>query len=84
MYINLGADNYITSQQIVGVFDADNATYGKKTLATLNILQSEDKLITITNDIPRSIVLTQDGTAYLSALSSATLKKRMEVHSIGF
>ncbi len=81
MYIHLGADKVVRSDQIIGIFDTDNTTVEHITRDYLNRLEQEGKLISITYELPKSfVVCVENGEqiAYLSQISAATLKKRIQ------
>ena len=81
MYIHLGADKVVRSDTVVGIFDTDNTTVEHITRDYLNRLEQEGKLISITYELPKSFVVCMEHgeqVAYLSQLSAATLKKRIE------
>jgi len=59
MYIHIGADVSLPAEWIVGVFDLDNSTGGSSdTLKFLATAENEQKMDTLTSDIPRSFVVT--------------------------
>ena len=80
MYVYLGADTVVTGDTIIGIFDTDNTTLSKNTRDFLSRAEKEGRVITITNDLPKSFVVCLDRhgreTVYLSQLSAATLRKR--------
>ena len=79
MYVNLGGDQTVRSQNIVGIFDLDNTTAAKSTRKFLNDAEKEGKMITISEEeLPKSFVLMKDSTIYLSPVTPVTLGKRME------
>lgn len=79
MYLHLGQDFIVASQDVVCVFDMDTATASKRTRLLLERLQKENRIIELYEDLPRSAILC-DGplgeTLYLSPLSPQTLQKR--------
>ena len=81
MYLSIGADFAVRERSIVGIFDLDNASWSKHTRAFLRRVQQENRVINVTDDLPRSMVVcSMDGEerVYISLLSSATLLKRAE------
>ena len=81
MYLHLGGDTVVATGDVLGIFDLDNASWSKHTRAFLRRVQQEGKVINVTDDLPRSMVLCRingEARVYISLLSSATLKKRAE------
>ena len=78
MYIHIGGEYVLSSRLILGIFNLENVTRKQKDmLQFLSGLEAADKVEYVSSDIPRSVVLTVER-AYLSPISSATLRKRME------
>lgn len=86
MYLHLGADTVVRTRDIIGIFDTDNTTLSKLTRDFLSRAEQEGRVVSITYELPKSFVVVSDGnggeTVYLSQLSAATLKKRVETKSI--
>jgi len=81
MYVHLGADTVVRSERIVGIFDTDNTTVNHITREYLNRMEQEGRLISITYELPKSfVVCVENGEqkVYLSQVSAATLKKRIQ------
>ena len=79
MYIDIGTDFLIDTKDIVGIFDLDNTTTTTShTNNFLNEKQKENKVVYLVKDIPKSFVLTRDGTVYIVELNSQILRKRLE------
>ena len=80
MYVHIGGDRSISDHFIIGIFDLDIVTADPGTSQTMDYLrQMEDlgRLDVLTEDIPRTLIATVDR-AYLSPVSAATLKTRIE------
>lgn len=80
MYLHLGQDTVILTDDILGVFDLDTSTISKH---TRNYLAKEEKagnVINVTYELPRSFIVCEDSKGnkkvYISQLSSQTLLKR--------
>ena len=73
MYLHIGGDAAVRDEDILAVFDMDNATASHITRA-----EREKKVINTAEDLPRSFVLCSDGTVWLSGLNPATLLRRAE------
>lgn len=86
MYIHLGQNYVVKSEDIIGIFDLDNTSTAKSTRQFLSENEQGGFLISATNDIPRSFIVCEekmlDGSrktfVYLSQLSSRTITKRAE------
>ncbi len=82
MYLHVGRSAVVPFEEIVGIFDLDNASWSHRTRAFLEKAEKEGRVVNAASDLPRSFVVRQqrdgESTVYLSQLSSATLKSRME------
>ena len=76
MYIHLGNKKNIREKDIIGIFDMDNATMSKVTQKFLNKAQSDGRLETTVDEIPKSIILTKDK-IYMSQLAPKSLYGRL-------
>ena len=79
MYLHLGADVVIMKNSIIGIFDLDTSTVSKHTKNYLALAQREGRVVTVTNELPRSFVTASENgviMVYISQLSSSTLLKR--------
>ena len=81
MFLHGGNQCNIRKKNIIGIFDMDTATVSPITKKYLNRLEGEDALINISEELPKSFVLTDDGNkqiVYISQLSPQTLTQRCE------
>ena len=81
MYLHLGQSVVVPFRDILGIVDLDTATASHRTRAFLERAEKEGSMVDLSMDLPKSLVLCQSelGTvAYLSQLSSATLRGRAE------
>ena len=79
MYLHLGNEMVVRSDEIIGIFDMDNTSIGKATRDFLNQSEKEQQVINVAMDIPKSFIVCQykgKTTVYISPISPATLKKR--------
>ena len=76
MYIHLGNKKSIREKDIIGIFDMDNATMSKVTQKFLNKKQKEGKLIATVDEIPKSLILTDDN-VYMCQLAPKSLYGRL-------
>ena len=79
MYVNIGGGFVVRYEDIVAVFDMDNATYSRITRDCLSSAEGRGEVINAAEDIPRTFVVCEDSgrtRVYLSQLSSAALSRR--------
>ena len=77
-YLRIGGDTVLRSDSIIGIFDMDNTTTSKHTMAFLSRVEREGRLVNLAADIPAGYVVTDEG-VYFTQLSSRTLKGRFLV-----
>lgn len=81
MYLHLGQNTVVDTEQLLGVFDLDNSTVSKHTRDFLARAQKEGRVVNVSMELPKSFVVFRDSegeTVYLSQLSSATLLRRSQ------
>ncbi|MDE6108044.1 MAG: DUF370 domain-containing protein [Oscillospiraceae bacterium] len=82
MYLHLGQAVVVPFAEVVGIFDLDNASWSHRTRSFLEKAEKEGRVVNAATDLPRSFVVKRqkdgESTVYLSQLSTATLKGRME------
>ena len=82
MYLHLGQNTVVPEDSVIGIFDLDNSSWSHITRNYLSEAEKRNKLISVTDDIPKSFVICGEKTrnaesiVYLSQLSSQTLLKR--------
>lgn len=80
MYLHLGQDTVILTDDIIGIFDLDTSTTSKRTRDYLARCEKAGEVINVTYELPKSFVLCCDSSGnkriYISQLSSATLLNR--------
>ena len=72
----------IREDKIIGTFDLDTSTVKKITMKYLSKMESQNRLINISNELPKTFIVcsTDDGEkVYLSNLRSSTLVKRQNL-----
>lgn len=84
MYLYLGNDIVINTDDIVGVFDMDNTTISKDTRKFLNLSEKNGQIINVSYELPKSFIVCADKNSgekkvYLCQLSPSTLQKRKEI-----
>jgi len=81
MYLHLGQNIVVPESDVIGIFDLDNTTGSHITRKYLSDAEKSDRLISISDELPKSFVVCSDDNdikIYLSQLSSQTLQKRSE------
>ena len=79
MYLNIGNDMAVRQKSVLGIFDLDNTTTTTShTNNFLNEKQRQGKVVYLVKDLPKSFVLTRDGTVYVVELSSQIIRRRLE------
>ena len=81
MYIHLGQESVVKTEDVIGIFDLDSTTISKHTRNFLNKAEKNGEVITITYELPKSFVLCKGKKErkrkiFLSQISSSTLVKR--------
>ena len=76
MYVQIGAEAFLKDSEIIGIFDLDNTTVQKSTREYLNAAQKNDIVKTVSYDLPKSFIVT-DNEIYISALNTSTIYKRI-------
>ena len=82
MYLHLGQNEIVSDHRIIGIFDLDKCSYGKRTRDYLSAADKEGVVLDISGDIPKSFVVCDhpyhEQIVYLSQLNTPTLKNRAE------
>lgn len=66
----------IRTKSIIGVFDMDTATMTGTTREFLRAAERSGRLVNIKEDIPKSFVLTDGGSVFVSQISASALVGR--------
>ena len=82
MYLHLGSSVSVPTEDIIGIFDLDNASVSKNTRAFLRAAEEEGMVLTAGDELPKSLVVCcPHGSwqrVYLSPMAPATLLGRLE------
>ena len=86
MYLHIGNGKNIRNKNIIGIFDTDNATVSEITKKLLRDYESDGRVISAGNEIPKSFILyfeeklngTVEPKICFSQLSSSSLSGRNE------
>ena len=83
MFLHLGENTVISTENLIGIFDMDNTTVSKTTRDYLSKMQKDKKIVDVSFDLPKSFILCRDketgeDTVYISPISTQTLLKRIQ------
>lgn len=81
MFLHIGADVEVMKKDIVAIIDIDSINNSKISNDFITNAKKEGNVFSISEDIPKSIVLLNNNKKtelYLSPISSATLQKRID------
>ena len=79
MYLHLGENTVVRTDNILGIFDMDTSTISEWTKDYLSSATKNKRVITVSMELPKSyIVCNEDDEikVYVSQISSQTLMKR--------
>lgn len=78
MYLHLGQDYIVNTRDIIGIFDLENCSVGKRTREFLTHAEKEGAVVSLSDEIPKSFVITDFPyeTIFLSPISAKTLQRR--------
>lgn len=79
MYLHLGQDTVVRTDEVIGIFDLENSSVSKLTRDFLARSEKAGLVVNVSYELPKSFVLSgtrEHTTVYITQISSATLKKR--------
>ncbi len=79
MFLHIGGDVVIPMKDVIAILDIETTTLSNDTRDFLKIAEEEGFIITISDDMPKSFIITEfnkKSKIYLSPISSVTLQKR--------
>ncbi len=79
MFLHIGGDFVVPVKNVIAIMDLETTTLSKDTRDFLSIAEEEGFIESISNDIPKSFIITEidkKSKIYLSPISSITLQKR--------
>ena len=87
MYLHLGQETVVKTEDIIGIFDMDTSTVSKATRDYLSLAEKSGEVVTITYELPKTFVVvskkkSKEKTVYISQLSSTTLEKRNRLKNL--
>lgn len=82
MYLHLGQNEIVLERRVIGIFDLDKCSYGKRTREYLAAAERDGVVLDVSGDIPKSFVVCDHPyhpqIVYLCQLNSTTLQRRAE------
>lgn len=75
MYLFLGGEVTVRSSDIIGIFDIEECSVSRTTADYLNLCQKKSRIVNISEDMPKSFIVTEKNT-YISNVSHRTICKR--------
>ena len=79
MYLHLGENTVVRTDDIIGIFDMDTSTISKWTKNYLSNATKSKRVINVSMELPKSYVVCNEDNEimeYVSQISSQTLMKR--------
>lgn len=79
MFLHLGQNTVVRTDNIIGVFDMDNSTVSKFTKGFLTKAQKENRVVNVSMELPKSFVVCLENgrqTVYISQIAPSTLLRR--------
>lgn len=79
MFLHIGGDIVVPIKNVIAIMDLESTTLSKDTRDFLSIAEEEGFIESISDDIPKSFIITEidkKSKIYLSPISSITLQKR--------
>ncbi len=80
MYLHLGNETVIKTDDIIGIFDLDTSTVSKHTRDYLSLCEKKKEAVTVSYELPKSFILCNNKEGqkiYICQLSSKTIQKRL-------
>ena len=82
MYLHLGSNVSVQTDDIIGIFDLDNASSARDTKKFLRAAEEEGMVVSVGSDLPKSLVVCCPRGSwqrvYITPLAPATLLGRLE------
>ena len=79
MYLHLGENTVVRTDNILGIFDMDTSTISKWTKDYLSSATKNKRVINVSMELPKSYIICNEDDeikVYVSQISSQTLMKR--------
>ncbi len=81
MYLHIGIDKIIKTENILGIFDLDNTTVQKSSKEYLARAEKAGEVENVCTDLPKSFVVCLENgkrKVYITQIASSTILKRMK------
>ena len=78
MYLSIGNDMAVRESSVIGIFDMDNSTVEADTRDFLKRAEKQKKTVALFDEVPKSFIVTEDNTVYLTQISTSALLGRTE------
>lgn len=79
MYIHLGNETVVKTEDVIGIFDLETSTLSKHTRKFLATAEKQKQVINVSYELPKSFIVCnkqKNNKIYISQISSTTLLKR--------
>ncbi len=81
MYVEIGSDAIICTDDVIGIFDLDKTTVFKVNRNYLSNVEKKGKIVTASEKLPKSFIVCDENgkeSVYISQFSPLTILKRGE------
>lgn len=81
MYLQLGKHTAVDTKDIIAILDLDSISIAKYSREFLRVAEEEGFVISVTNDIPKAVVICEtdnQSVVYITSLSSKALSGRIK------
>lgn len=75
MYLHIGNGKTVRKKNVIGIFDMDKTTMSGITKKFLSDSEKKGKVCSVSSDIPKSFILTDDK-IYISQISAQAITSR--------
>lgn len=79
MYVHIGGEKVVRSSELIAIFDISIENASNETQQFLNSAHKNKTTEVVSDEKPKSLVITNDK-VYYSPISSSTLKKRSRLN----
>lgn len=86
MFLHLGQDTLVRTQDVIGFFDLDATSVSKRTREYLATAEKAGRVVNVSSELPKSFCVTASGgeeRVFISQLAPSTLKKRQWARTAG-
>jgi len=79
MYTHVGEDVTLLSSTIIAVIDLENTSISKETREFLKTAEKKEQITNVSDKLPKTAIICNDGRVFITNISSMTIKKRSEI-----